>query len=257
MRTLRARGLLFLSTPLDLGSADVLAGLVDAYKVASGDLTFVPLLERIAHTGLPVILSTGLSNLAEITAAVSVVRAAWAENSAGGELAVLHCVSSYPVAAHEASLRAIETLRAELDCTIGYSDHTGGLDAAPLAVALGARIIEKHFTLDKNSSEFRDHALSADPHELRELARRLRLAAELLGSPGKDVQPSERDSVSALRRSIVAAADLPEGHVLAEGDLTWTRPADGLPPGREDVLLGRSLVHDVRFGEPLREADVT
>jgi sialic acid synthase SpsE len=192
----------------------------------------------------------------EIAAAVRVVRDTWSETSGGGELAVLHCVSSYPVSPAEASVRAIETLRDELDCTIGYSDHTSGLEAAQLAVALGARIVEKHFTLDKDYSEFRDHALSADPPELRELAERLRLTSELLGRPGKVVQPSERDSVAALRRSIVAAGDFPAGHVLADGDLTWTRPADGLPPGSEDVLLGHALAHDVRFGEPLRESDV-
>jgi N,N'-diacetyllegionaminate synthase len=250
----RSRGLLFLSTPFDLGSVDLLADLVDAFKVASGDLTFVPLLRRIASTGKPVLLSTGMGELDEIRESVRVVRDAWGSD---GELAVLHCVSSYPVPPEEASLRAIVTLQAELDCTIGYSDHTVGLDAAPLAVALGAQIVEKHFTLDKNYSEFRDHALSADPAELRELVARVRVASELLGGAGKTLQPSERGSVSALRRSIVAAADLPAGHVLAEADLTWTRPADGLPPGSEDLLLGRSLIRAVHFGEPLREADVT
>src|SRR5581483_3670633 len=138
------------------------------------------------------------------------VRQTWKEEDHG--LAILHCVSAYPVDSSEAQLRAIAVLRAELDCVVGYSDHTAGLDAAPLAVALGARVIEKHFTSDKEYSDFRDHQLAADAEECAHLFRRIRLAETLLGTPEKKVQPSERDGVVALRRSVAALHDLPAGH---------------------------------------------
>ena len=246
----RERGLCFLSTPLDLESADVLEPLVDAFKIASGDNTFYPLIDRVSASEKPVVVSAGLAELDEIAAVAARIR------GRGAELAVLHAVSSYPTAPEEAGLRAIEALRAKLDCVVGYSDHTIGLDAAPLAVALGARIVEKHFTLDKRTSTFRDHALSADPDDLAALVERIRTAETLLGAPGKRVQPSERQVVEALRRSIVAAGDLPRGHRVATKDLMWLRPGGGLAPGEEERLVGRRLVRAVEFGERLSPQDV-
>lgn len=243
-----SRSLLFLSTALDLESVDALAPIVDAYKVASGDVDFVPLLERIAGTGLPVVISTGQSELPEIERAVAAL---------GGGVAVLHCVSSYPAPDDELNLRAIAVLAERLPgCTIGFSDHTTGLDAGPLAVAAGARIVEKHVTLDRNFSAFRDHALSLEPAELRELVERIRRAEALLGVADKSVQPSERDARTAIRRSIAAARPLPAGHVLALGDLVWTRPADGLQPGEEGLVVGRALRRAVEQGEHIRADDV-
>ncbi len=252
----RSLGLLFVSTPFDLESADRLVPLVDAIKIASGDNTFYPLIARAARGGRPLILSAGLATLAEVEQAVALVRREWDAHGVGGELAVLHCVSSYPVEPPEANLLAIRALGSSLDCTIGYSDHTAGLDAAPLAVALGARIVEKHFTLDKDFSDFRDHQLSATPDELRKLVSRIRTASAMLGSEEKTVQPSERDALPALRRSIVAAADLQAGHVVTDEDLTWVRPGGGLAPGQEERLLGRRLVRAVRQGEQLGSSDV-
>ena len=243
-----ARSLAFLSTALDLDSVDALAPIVDAYKIASGDIDFFPLLEAVAAAGKPVVLSTGQSEPAEIERAVGVF---------GGSVGVLHCVSSYPAPEAEVNLRAIGVLAGLLPgCTIGFSDHTVGLDAAPLAVACGARIVEKHFTLDRGYSEFRDHALSADPAGFRELVARIRTAEELLGVPEKAVQPSERDARVAIRRSVAAARALPAGHRIAAADLIWTRPADGLRPGDEDSLVGRALRRDVAQGEHVRADDV-
>lgn len=242
------RSLLFLSTALDLASVEALLPLVDAFKVASGDIDFFPLLEKLAATGKPVVLSTGQSDLEEIDRAIAVV---------GRAAGVLHCVSSYPAPDEELNLRAIEVLAETFPgCTVGYSDHTTGLDAAPVAVACGARIVEKHFTLDKEYSTFRDHQLSADPAELRELMRRVRHAETLLGRRRKEPQESESDARIALRRSIAAAQALPAGHVLGDGDLIWTRPADGLRPGEEGKLIGRLLRRGVTPGEHLRSEDV-
>ncbi len=242
------RSLAFLSTPLDLDSVGALAPIVDAYKIASGDIDFFPLLEAVAGTGKPVVISTGQSEPAEIERAVGVF---------GGGVGVLQCVGSYPAPDAEINLRAIGVLAGLLPgCTIGFSDHTAGLDAAPLAVACGARIVEKHFTLDRDYSDFRDHALSADPAGLRELVVRIRHAEELLGVPEKSVQPSERDARVAVRRSVAAGRALPAGHRIEAADLIWTRPADGLRPGDEDGVVGRTLRRDLIQGEHLRPDDV-
>lgn len=250
----RSRGLLFLSTPLDLESACVLEPLVDAYKIASGDNDFTALLELVASMRKPVVVSGGMSTVDDLRHAIAVIQASW--DGADHGLAVLHCVSAYPAPADELHLRAIPMLARELGCTIGYSDHSLGLDAALLSVALGARIVEKHFTLDKQQSDFRDHALSSDPDELRELVERVRLAESMLGREEKSVQPSEEPTVAAARRSVAASRDLPIGHRLGEGDVTWLRPAGGLRPGLETEILGRTLLRGVRAGEPILLSDV-
>jgi N,N'-diacetyllegionaminate synthase len=245
----RELGLLFISTPFDLESAAFLNGLVSAFKIASGDNTFIPLIEAVARTGKPVLLSCGIASLDELRYAQAVIRRTWNEAGAGQKLAALHCVSSYPVPRHEANLAAIGRLRAELGCTVGYSDHTLGIEAAVLAVAAGARIVEKHFTLDKNTSDFRDHQLSADPPEMAELVRRIREAESFLGDGRKQRQPSEEAAATALRRSIVARRDLPAGTPLSWADITWVRPGGGIAPGGEIALLGRVLKVPVASGQ--------
>ena len=140
--------------------------------------------------------------------------------------------------------------------TIGYSDHTLGIEAAILATALGAKIIEKHFTLDKNFSDFRDHQLSADPPEMRDLVKQIRLTSSMLGENRKQVENCEEEVVTAIRRSIVAGRDMPVGHHVDMSDLTWLRPSGGLIPGKEKVLIGKRLKRDVSFGEQLSVTDV-
>lgn len=248
--------LLFMATPFDLGSARSLAPLVDAYKIASGDVTFVPLLTAVASTGKPVILSSGASTLGEVQAAVDCVRRRWAADGHDPGLAVLHCVSSYPAPEEEAHLAAISYLASTLLTTVGYSDHVTGTEAAALAVACGARIVEKHFTLNKHFSEFRDHQLSADPPEMRALVDRIRRIERLMGVTDKEIQPSERANREAIRRSTVLAVDREAGHLLAPDDVTWVRPAGGLSPGDESALVQRHLVRAVRAGDRLQPSDV-
>jgi len=246
----RKAGLLFISTPFDLESARFLGPLVDAYKVSSSDNVFYPLLGKIAEAGKPVILSCGLAGLEDIAYSAAFLRQAWKRS--GGkpqpDLAVLHCVTAYPVPPEEANLGAIRAMQG-LGLTVGYSDHTLGIDAAVLSVALGARIIEKHFTLDKNHSSFRDHQISADPAEMGLLVRKVKEATVLLGSGEKIPQQSELKNLTAVRRSIVAVRDMDAGETLCWEDLTWTRPAGGLAPGNEATLLGR------RLGRPLKQGD--
>lgn len=249
-------GLLFISTPLDMGSAEFLPRIVDALKVASGDNNFYPLVEAVAQTGKPLIVSTGLSDGAQVDRTIACVQRVWSAGNHQAELGVLHCVCSYPVPPDQANLRSIELLTARKGITAGYSDHTIGIEAATLAVALGARIVEKHFTLDKNYSDFRDHKLSADPVEMKELMRRIQNAEAMLGEPEKRIQPCEVEMVAPVRRSIAAAHDLPEGHRILRADLAWLRPSGGVPPGEELALEGHLLLHPVSAGQPLHRSDV-
>jgi N-acetylneuraminate synthase/N,N'-diacetyllegionaminate synthase len=245
-------GVVFLSTPFDLASADALDRLCPAIKISSGDNTFVPLLERVASFRKPILLSTGLANLSDLERARSAITSVWDELGHSGDLVLLHCVSSYPTPPAEANLAAIRTLADRFGGVVGYSDHTLGIGAAVLSVAFGARLIEKHFTLDKNFSEFRDHQLSADPAELAELVRQVRSAAELVGDGRKTAQASETLNRGAMRRSIAAGVDLPVGTVLRWEHLTWVRPGGGFAPGTETRVLGRTLLRAVAQGELLR-----
>lgn len=247
----RAANVLFLSTPFDIESARFLDGLVPAFKIASGDNTFYPLLEAVAGFGKPILLSAGLADLSELRRAKALIEQVWQRNGVRQELAVLHCVTSYPVPPAEANLAAIGRLRQESGCTVGYSDHTIGIEAAVLAVALGARVIEKHFTLDKHYSDFRDHQLSADPAELAELVRRVREAVAMLGCGEKVPQACEKANFVAARRSVAVRRDMPAGAGIAWDDLTWVRPGGGVPPGDERRVLGRVLRQAVQAGDIL------
>jgi N,N'-diacetyllegionaminate synthase len=249
-------GVMFLSSPFSVAAVDMLDPLVPAFKVASGDNDHVPLLERIGATGKPVILSTGMTALDGVAYSLGALARAWANAGiADPGLVLLHCVSSYPTPPSQANLMAIRTL-AGLGKVVGYSDHTLGIDAAVLSVALGARVIEKHFTLSKTQSEFRDHQLSAEPHEFKALVERVAEANILLGDGIKRIMPAEEATTQAARRSICAARDLPLGGVVGQDDLAWLRPAGGLRPGSEARLLGRRLVRSVAAGERLSSDSV-
>jgi len=252
----KSLGLLFLATPLDIESAKFLEGLVDCYKIASGDNNFYPLLEVVCQTGKPVIISSGFSDLEQIAKSRQFIEDQWRSRGLTQQVVVLHCVSSYPVPPDQANLAAIPFLVDRLGCYVGYSDHTIGTEACVIAVALGARVIEKHFTLDKNYSDFRDHHLSADPAEMKQLVQQLERVRTLRGKAEKVVQPCEAVLVGQARRSIVAASDLSRGHRLERQDLTWIRPAVGLPPGEEGMLVGRILNRAVSFGEPILLSDL-
>jgi N,N'-diacetyllegionaminate synthase len=238
--TAKSLGLLFIASIFDLDNFANLVHLLDAVKIASGDLDFHPLLREAASSGKPVILSTGMSSLDEIKAAADVIAANLPNGRSLDEsLALLHCVSLYPAPLEDANLGCIRTLREAFGLTVGYSDHTLGLDAAGVAMAAGARIIEKHFTLDKTRSTFRDHALSADPQEMKHLADLVRVFDRMMGNGGKQLCAAEREMAVAARRSVVAARDLPAGTVLTLQCLDFVRPRSGLPPAAADAIIGR------------------
>tara|TARA_B100001971_G_scaffold142779_1_gene131942 strand:+ start:78 stop:1082 length:1005 start_codon:yes stop_codon:yes gene_type:complete len=246
---------LFLSTPFDIDSAQFLNDLVPAFKIASGDNNFFPLLEVIAQTGKPTILSTGFMDIADVKKSVDFIRNIWNENNFDQELALLHCVSTYPTPPEQANLLAIKELQSIVQ-TVGYSDHTLGIEAAVLSVALGARIIEKHFTIDKNYSDFYDHKLSANSQEMKELVVAVRAASEYLRSGSKILQEGEKKVIESTRRSIVAMNDLSAGTKISMDDLDWVRPGGGLSPGEEEKIVGKSLLKDKKRGDLITLADI-
>lgn len=233
-------GVMFLSTPCDLKSAEFLNKIVPAFKIASSDNTFYPLMEKVASFGKPVLLSCGLASIAEIKQAKNVIENIWKENSVEGvEVALLHCILSYPAAEEDINLNIIKTFQEEFGGTIGYSDHALGIDVLSLAVAAGARIIEKHFTIDKNYSDFRDHQLSADVDDLKKIVKDIRKVEKIMGSPLKKVQKGEEPMGSVVRRSLVACQDIPAGKIINLDDIKWLRPADGIPAGQEKLIVGK------------------
>jgi sialic acid synthase SpsE len=255
-KTANRQGLQFFSTPFDLASADALALFCPAIKISSGDNNFFPLIERVASFKKPIIMSTGLANFADLDQARERILQIWSKLDYSGELALLHCVSSYPTPPEAANLAAIPAMVSQFKgCTIGYSDHTLGVDAAVLSVGLGARLIEKHFTIRKDFSEFRDHQLSADPLEMAELVRKVRLAEEFLGTGDKKNTAIEEPNRLGMRRSIAAARKVEAGSNLTQDDLTWVRPGGGFAPGEEALLVGRTLAHDVLLGQVFQQSD--
>ena len=235
-------GLAFLSTPFYLGAVEILDPLVPAFKIASGDNDFIPLLKAVAETRKPILLSTGMSDLSTIAESVRTIDTFWRdfEEAEVPGIALLHCVSSYPTAMSDANIGFLKEL-ASLGHVLGYSDHTIGTEAVSLAIALGARVVEKHFTLDKNFSDFRDHQLSCDPDDMKVYCETVRNSETLLGAGPKRLLACEEGTNAAARRHIVAAADLPVGHVLEWSDLAWLRPGGGQAPGTEAELIGKRL----------------
>jgi len=235
-----ARGVMFLSTPFDEQSADLLASLgVHGFKVSSGDLTNLPFLAHMAAKRLPMIVSTGMGTLAEVAEAVEAVREA-----GDPPLALLHCVSNYPAAPEDCNLRAMGTLAQAFGVPVGWSDHTLGDAISLAAVALGARILEKHYTLDRGL-QGPDHKASLTPEELTALITRLRAVESALGDGLKRPQEAERDTARVARRSLVAARDIAAGARLTAGDLIAKRPGEGIAPKHRELILGWRAARDI------------
>lgn len=247
------RGITFLSTPFGPRSADLLEGLgVPAFKIPSGEITNHPLLRHVAGKKRPMLMSTGMSTLAEIETAVQVVRAAGAV-----ELALFHCVSCYPTRPEEANIRAIETMKNSFGVPVGFSDHTLGFHTAMAAVARGANLIEKHFTLD-NKLDGPDHASSLEPRELAEFVRQIRDVELSLGTGEKVPQERERDVRTVARRSLFAVVDVPQGTLLRPEMLKALRPGNGIAPTEEHIrdCLSCRAARPIKAGTMLEQADL-
>jgi N,N'-diacetyllegionaminate synthase len=248
----QARGVMFLSTPFDEGSADFLVDLgVPALKVGSGELTNHLLLQHLARKRLPLLLSTGMAVLDEIAAALAVIRAA-----GDPPVALFHCVSNYPCAPDEANLHSMATLRDRFGLPTGWSDHTLGIDVALAGVALGAQLLEKHFTMDR-SLPGPDHLASLEPGELAALVRGVRAVESALGTGEKAPSPAERAVALVARRSLYWRRTLPAGAIVATGDLQALRPGDGVSADRIGELIGRRMTRAVAAGTRIAIDDVT
>jgi N,N'-diacetyllegionaminate synthase len=213
----------FISTPYDIDSAQFLDEIgVNIFKTASADIVDLPLQEFLAKTGKKVIVSTGMATLGEIENAVKIYRRANNSN-----LSLLHCVSNYPCSMASLNLRVIQTLSSTFQLPVGYSDHSVGAQATIIAVSLGAKVIEKHFTLDK-SLVGPDHKASSTPEEFTELVEAIRMTEVALGTPFKECQDEERQMAQVSRKSIVLKQDIQEGEVLTQDNITMKRPGTGL-----------------------------
>ena len=248
----RERGLIPMSTPTDRPAVDLLDELgVQAFKVGSDDLVYSPFLQYVASKGKPVIVSTGMADKADVDRAVAALRGAGCE-----QLVILHCVSQYPTPEDRVNLRKIQTLQSRYpDAVVGFSDHSEGVTACLGAVALGACVLEKHFTLDKNLPG-PDHWFSADPAELSALVREVRRLEQNLGSPVLEPTPEEREMALLARRSSVAGRDIPAGAVISAADLCFTRPGTGLMPYELRNVLGKKARRTLPLGTILRYDDL-
>lgn len=240
------RNIGFMSTPFDSESVDELAPLgMDYWKIPSGEITNLPLLSKIGGMGQKVILSTGMSTLEEVDAAVSVLERCGTPRS---NIILLHCNTQYPTPPEDVNLRALDSLRTLGCASVGYSDHTSGTDIPLAAVALGASVIEKHFTLDRNRKG-PDHKASLEPHELKDMVSSIRRVSASLGSVAKAVTQSEKPNKAIARKSIVAATDIAEGDVFNETNLCAKRPGSGISPMLWHSLTGRTASRSYRKDE--------
>ncbi len=234
----KQRGIKFSSTAFDSDSVDLLSRFdLDFFKIPSGEITNLPQLKKIAAQRKPVILSTGMANLGEVETCINILEH---EGLTRDQITVLHCNTEYPTPMADVNLSAMNTIGNSLKVSIGYSDHTLGIEIPIAAVALGATVIEKHFTLDTDM-EGPDHKASLEPVELKAMVRAIRNIEQALGDGIKRPSASEAKNIAIARKSIHLASDLSEGHILTERDLRMKRPGTGISPMEMDRVIGKKL----------------
>ena len=226
-------GIHFLSTPFDLDSIDLLENIgMSLYKIPSGEITNLPYLRKIGSLKKPVILSSGMSTMDEVKEAVKILK----ENGAS-DISVLHCNTQYPTPMQDVNLNVMNAIRKETGVCVGYSDHTEGIEVPIAAVAMGAEIIEKHFTLDK-TMEGPDHKASLEPQELQAMVKAIRNIEMALGDGEKKPTPSERDNMAVVRKSIIAKRKIETGEIFSDENITTKRPGTGISPMLWDSVIG-------------------
>lgn len=237
------KNIIFLSTPHSLDAIDFLYDLVPAYKFGSGDLTSIPILEHAAKKGKPMILGTGMATLTEVKNSIKAI------NKIGNnKIIALHCTTNYPCPIKEVNLRAMITMQKNLDCLIGYSDHTIGTTIPIMAATLGAVIIEKHFTLDRKMRG-PDHKASLEPQELKQMIVEIRNVEKALGDYKKKPTLSEKKIMKLVRKSIVATKDIKQGVIIKKNMLTFKRPGTGMQPSKIDKIIGKKTKHLIKKDE--------
>jgi N,N'-diacetyllegionaminate synthase len=239
-------GLVFFSKPADPESADLLESTgVELYKIGSGDINNLPLIRHVARKNKPIILSTGTADIAEVCVAIQAI-----ESVSSRDVYLLHCSTEYPCPYADVNLRAMLTLRRTFGKSVGYSDHTLGIEIPVAAVAMGARIIEKHFTLDRGQPG-PDHKASLEPQEFRAMVQAIRNVEAALGDGIKRAAPGERHNIDFVRRSVVAVRDLQPGVVVTRENVTVKRPGTGISPVDLEKIIGLRLAHPVKADEVL------
>lgn len=232
-------GIGFLSTSFDLDSTEFLTRLgCEIWKIPSGEVTNYPYLVDIARKHQPIILSTGMCDEEDIAAAIEVLK-----SNGAGEISLLHCTTEYPTPFEDVNLKAMCTMRDIFGLEVGYSDHTRGIEVPIAAVAMGAKIIEKHFTLDKNM-EGPDHKASLEPDELKQMVDSIRNIEKALGSGTKRPAESEKKNIAIARKSIVAKTQIKKGELLTTENITTKRPGDGISPMRWNEVIGTCAIRD-------------
>lgn len=246
----KSHGITFFSTPFDEGSADLLDSIgVPCFKIASFELTHLPLIEHVARKRKPIFVSTGMSNLSEIEEALAVIR------PHHSDVILMHCASAYPARAEDANVRAIQTMRAAFHLPIGFSDHTQGWTVTVAAVALGACAVEKHFTVDKTLPG-PDHPFALDPAELKQMVRAVREAEASLGTGRKERVPAEEELYRLARRRIFAVMDIPKGTVIRREMVGILRGTEGLDPKYLDLVVGQPARRDIKAHTAFTQADL-
>ena len=231
-----SKNVMFLSTPFDLESCDFLNSLgMEIFKIPSGEITNLPYLRKINSFKKDIILSTGMANIEEIKEALKVLKDC--------KVSLLHCTTQYPTPYEDVNLKAMETLKKEFNLPVGYSDHTQGIEIPIAAVAMGAEIIEKHFTLDKNMIG-PDHKASLEPDELAQMVKSIRNIEKALGNGIKEPKKSEISNIEIVRKSIVAKCDIKKGEIFSENNLTTKRPGNGISPMKWDEIIGKIATKD-------------
>ena len=240
----RKKEIRFLSTPFDFDSIRFLNQLdIPFWKIPSGEVTNYPYLVALAKTGKPIVMSTGMCDLSDISNAIRVLK----ENGAG-DISLLHCNTEYPTPYEDVNLRAVLTMKSEFGCEVGYSDHTQGIEIPIAAVAMGATIIEKHFTLDRNM-DGPDHKASLEPDELKQMVTAIRNVENAMGSGVKTASKSERKNKVIARKSIIASRCIQKGEVFTELNITTKRPGNGISPMRWNEVLGQTAKRDFQEDE--------
>ena len=232
----KKKRIIFLSSPFDLDSIGLLSGLgLNIFKIPSGEITNLPYLKKIGRLKKKIIMSTGMADLKEIENAMAILAASGTKKH---DITVLHCNTAYPVRMEDVNLRAMETIKRELKVDVGYSDHTIGIEIAIAAVALGASVIEKHFTLDRGMKG-PDHKASIEPDELKMLVKSIRNVERALGDGVKKASKEEEKNKKAVRKSVIAVSDIPKGIIIKDNMLTVKRPGTGISPLFMDKVIGK------------------
>ena len=241
--------IMFLSTPDEEYSLNFLVDKLNIpfIKIGSGEVTNLPYLKHIAAKNKPIIMSTGMANLGEVEKAINTIRSVNSE----AKISLLHCTTNYPTPYEEVNLKAMQTLAAAFKLPVGYSDHTLGIEVPVAAVAMGAKIIEKHFTIDKKLPG-PDHKASLEPDELKEMVKAIRNIEKSLGDGIKKPSKSEIEIMKVVRRSLIASRNIRAGEIIKESDIAIKRPGIGILPKFKEIIIGMKLANDIRQDEPFR-----